>query len=1816
MSAIDERVVNLKFNNQEFEARTKTTLNSLTSLNKGLKLEGAAKGLNNITTAANNVNLKNISNGVSKIASQFRLLRSAALIAFATIVRQATYSAEHILASFTIDPIKAGFENYETQINAIRTILSNTGLKGKEGLAQVNGVLKQLNVYANQTVYNFSEMAKNIGTFTAAGVKLKPAANAIKGIANLAALSGANSGQASSAMYQLSQALAANQVKLQDWNSVVNAGIGGKVFQNALFQTGVALNRIKGAKVGETLQEWTSKGNTFRQSLKSGWVNAQVLTNTLEGFTGDLTKSQLKAKGYTAEQIKQIQTMGTTAVNAATKIKTFSQLTEALKEEVATAYAAIFKTLLGNINQATALFSRIHIAVENALTKPIYAFNKVLEGWAKLGGRSDLLKGLLDGLHALESIMKPIKEAFREIFPPETAQGLLKLTKSFVAFMNYFKIGAKTADNLKRTFAGLFAVLDIGWQVVKAGTKFILDLFKSVTSGEGSGGFLGATAHIGDFLVALDKAIKKGKGLTDFFNGLERVLQGPINLLKAVASAILGVFNFKPPSSGGIENSLDPISKFGQGLLIVWNKIIVVLEAVWHVFEPLAKKLGTLLGGIGKQIQSALSVKNFNFTDFLHTIDTGLLGGLVLTIKKFVGKFTGEEGPIGSITGAIREPFEELTGTMKQMQKTLQASTLLEIASAIGIMTISVIKLSQVNPAALTRSLGAMTVMFGQLLASLAGFSRIGGPEGLIRIGAGLVVLSGAIRVLTGAVVKLGKINGKDLAKGLAGVAALLVSLGGVTQIMSTESAGMIASGIGLTALAVGIRILVKAVTKLSGLSWDEMSKGLTGVATLLLALSLYSNLNEEDAGGVLAGAGIILLATGIRILAKAITNIGKLSWSTIAKGLTGLAGSLIAIAAALTLMPASTVLSAAAVLIVATSLGMIGKALTEMGKQSWGSIAKGLVSLAGALVLIGAAVSLIPASSIVSAASIYIVAKALGLIGSALKEMGGQSWQEIAKGLVTLAGALGIIALAMVGMTEALPGAAALLIVSSALSVLTPILVVLGNMSWESIAKGLVALAGAFAVIGLAGLLLTPVVPSLLALGAAIAIIGAGIALIGVGVLAFATGMTALAVSGAGAAVGITALGAAILGLLPLAAREIGIFVVTLATVIGDAGPAIVNALRKILLSLLKAIDEVAPKLIQTFFDILSKLLGKLKEDGPKFADEALTAFDGILKAVVKKSPAIIAKVVTLIINMLDALSKKANKFSAAAVTLLASFLQGIANNLHKVIKAGTNIVIAWINGITAADVRIIKAALHAIVTFVNGLANAIRANTGPLRKAGENLAGAIIDGMTLGLSSKAGKVLGEVKKLGGSLISGFAHTIDSNSPSREFYKLGQYIDQGLANGIIGGKAEVEKAWKNLHDSLKKVADDTATEIKDYTSKLKDLEKASKKDATAIKDMTAKLAEARKEHVASTAALHDLNDSFTKEKSQLKDLGHQYDQYTNKISKADDTLKAAIQTRDDYQKSLHDTLDVVPSIDTTTTLGDFEQSDREQLADIKKFAEVLQQLRKKYHLGDAMYDDLLQQGTAALPLAEQILAGGQGAVDTVDNLTSGINKAATKLSTTAAKSLYQAGVNAAQGVVDGLLKKQKAIADAMDVIAKEIVKSLKKELKIKSPSQVMADLGTLATKGLAAGMVKAIPSVKNAAGDIGDQAVSTLKKSISGLNDAFTMTTDLNPTITPVLDLSELRKNAPQISSMLSGQQITVDAALMKAQNVSAGIQLNKDAATAAETTSPVTAAPDVTFIQNNTSPKALSRIEIYRQTKNQLSLAKSKGVLTSNVA
>lgn len=458
---VDERVVEMRFDNKQFESATKESMSTLDKLKQKLQLKDAAKGLDNLEKAAKKVDLNPLGKSVDTVTAKFSAMQVAGATAIANLTNSAVNAGKNITKALTIEPVTTGFQEYETQIGSIQTILANTQKEGTN-VERVNAALDELNTYADQTIYNFTEMTRNIGTFTAAGVKLDDSVSAIKGIANLAAVSGSTSQQASTAMYQLSQALAAGKVSLMDWNSVVNAGMGGQVFQDALIRT--SENLKTGAK-----QAIATYG-TFRESLtKSGWLTKEVLTETLGQLAGAYSEADLLAKGYSAEQAKEIVKLAETAKSAATDVKTFTQLWDTLKEAVQSGWGQTWRMIVGDFDEAKERMTKLSKLFGDIIEKSSNRRNSMLSGaldssWKQLNNKlknagietetfQNKIKELAKTHNVnLDEMIKQegsFEKALRKAFSTGTLDKsiLIDTIKSFVGNIKESADAAKTASN-------------------------------------------------------------------------------------------------------------------------------------------------------------------------------------------------------------------------------------------------------------------------------------------------------------------------------------------------------------------------------------------------------------------------------------------------------------------------------------------------------------------------------------------------------------------------------------------------------------------------------------------------------------------------------------------------------------------------------------------------------------------------------------------------------------------------------------------------------------------------------------------------------------------------------------------------------------------------------------------------------------------------------------------------------------------------------------------------------------------------------------------------------------------------------------------------------------------------------------------------------------------------------------------------------------------------------------------------------------------------------------------------------------------------
>ena len=1411
-TTIDERVVEMRFDNKQFESNVQTSLSTLDRLKKSLNLSGAAKGFDEIDSASKKVNMNGLANAVESVRLKFSALEVMAVTALANITNSALNAGKRIVSALTIDPIKTGFQEYETQIGAVQTILANTQHEGTN-LQQVNRALDELNTYADKTIYNFTEMTRNIGTFTAAGVNLQTSVDSIKGIANLAAVSGSTSQQASTAMYQLSQALAAGKVSLMDWNSVVNAGMGGKVFQDALVRTSELLGT--GAKNAINMY------GSFRESLTKGeWLTTEVLTETLKQFAGAYSEADLIQQGFSESQAKEIAQMAKTAEEAATKVKTFTQLWDTLKESAQSGWTATWEILIGDFEEAKDLLSEVSETIGNVIGEAAQARNDLLSGglssgWKQLlnqgiadeagyiesiqevarksgdafdkmvadsdnfsdalkkglqegvissdtlsdavhnlrdkmtgmsqeerkaagytsemveqiekldegikngsvsmdeftekilkpSGRENLIQSIWNAAKGLMSVIAPIKEAFRDIFPPMTSEQLYAFTEALRNLTERMKLSETTSENLKRTFKGLFAVLDIIKQAVTAVFNAVGSLLGGV--GDLGAGILGVTGTFGDWLVKLDEFIKQG----DVFN---KVLGTIVSVIKTVATAIRDFVKVVAEkiafpgfelfhsllerlhtrmsqigdAAGGMKSSVSSAFE-AMGNALANCQFMQLLQAIWDAVKAIAGGIADAMGKVGSSLID--SIGNADFSGVIDLLNGISFGAIAVGITKFVGAIKEQLDSIGSIKESFIGILDSVRGCFEAYQSQLQAGTLLKIASAIAILVASLVALSLIDSAKLSAALGAITVLFADLMASMAVFNKISGQaSGVIRSTTAMLAISTSVLILASALKKLGDLDAKQLATGLTGVAGLTA-----TMIVAAKSLGkggptIIKGASQMVIFAAAIKVLASACEDLSALDWEGLAKGLVGVGVLLAEVSLFMNTAKFSGQSVTTATGIVILSGAIKILASACEDFAQMNWGEIGRGLTSI-GIVLAEIVAFTRLTGNAqhvIATSAALIGIGAAMKILAAAVKDFSAMNWSELAVGLVGMAGALATVTIAVNFMPKNMIAIGTGLIAVSTALLIMASALENMGGMEWDEIAKGLVALGGSLGIMAVGLRAMTGTLSGSAAMLVAASALAILTPVLSILGAMSWTAIVKGLVSLAGAFTVIGVAGAVLTPLVPTILGLSGAMALIGVAVLGLGAGLLAAGTGLSAIAV-------GFTALAAA----GTAGATAVVASLTVIITGIADLIPAIVAKIGEAIVEFCKVIANSAGEIGNAVKEVVLTLVDVLIECVPAIADGALKLIAGVLEALVQYTPQIVDSLFQFLIGVLEGIARNLPGLIQAAIDVLMAFFAGIVDALKGIDTATLLQGIVGI-GLLAA----IMAALSAVAALVPG--------------------------------------------------------------------------------------------------------------------------------------------------------------------------------------------------------------------------------------------------------------------------------------------------------------------------------------------------------------------------------------------------------------------------------------------------------------------------------------------------------------------------------
>ena len=1161
---IDSRVAEMRFDNRNFERNVATSMSTLDKLKEKLKLKDVATGLENITSAANKVTFSHIGNETDTVGVKFSAMQVAATTALVNLTNTAIQAGTSI-ANSLISAAKSGFQEYETQINAVQTILANTSSKGTT-LEQVNNALDELNHYADMTIYNFTEMTRNIGTFTAAGVDLDTSVAAIKGIANLAAVSGSTSQQASTAMYQLSQALAAGTVKLQDWNSVVNAGMGGQVFQDALKETA----RVHGIAIDQMIKDEGS----FRETLQKGWLSSEILTETLSKFTGDLTEEQLTSMGYTAEQAQEIMKLGQTANDAATKVKTFTQLIDTLKEANQSGWTQTWEILIGDFEEAKSLWTSVSDQLGNMIQQSADARNNLLQGWKDSGGRTMIIDSVKNVFEGLVTILNSVKEAFTDVFPPITVEQLVKVTEKIKSLSEKFKISEEQANKLKSVFKGVFSILGIGVTIIKNVVSAIVQLFSHFT-GLGDS-VLNVSSSVGEWISKLHNSIKETNIFGNAINTVIGFVGGAIDRVKEFVSVLS-----------------DKIDIHG------FKDIVDVLKNIWNMTSGVRASLANTIQGIGNAFKDAFH--NGDIKSFLDIVNGGLLATVIVKIKKFISGIADSFDNSTSIIDHIKSIFGTVKDSLESLQKSVKADTLKKIAIAIGVLAASLLVLSMIDPKRLTSALVAITVLFGELMGAMAIFEKIAGKsKGALKSVGVMIAMSTSVLILASALKKISDLEWNQLAIGLTGILGLMAIVVSAAIAMGKYGKKLKSGAAQMVIMATALKILASVCGELSQYSWLELGKGLSGISGMLLAFAGFQFLMKQIKPTKLlrSATSLVIIGAALEIFADVCSNFGQMQWPDLGKAGAAIAG-ILAICAGFELlsgMSKKTLRSATSLVIIGAALEIFADVCSNFGQMQWPDLGKAGAAIAGILAICAGfeLLSGMSGNILASSAALVIMATALNLMVPVLQSLGSMSVDEIVKGIVSIAATMAIIGVAGYALE---PVAPVILAISGAVALL--------GVACLAAGAGVMAFATAFSILSTAG-----------AVGAAAFVEALSVTITGIlELIPSMVGVIAEAIEGICNAIILSA---------PAIGQAFKALLLEAINICVECIPALADGIFKIIVGVLETVKTYSPKIVTLLFDIFKSIaesaveaLGNISAESFITGIAAITAFMLALNAM-----------------------------------------------------------------------------------------------------------------------------------------------------------------------------------------------------------------------------------------------------------------------------------------------------------------------------------------------------------------------------------------------------------------------------------------------------------------------------------------------------------------------------------------------------------------------------------------------------------------------
>lgn len=1378
MSSIDERIVEMQFDNDDFERGVQTSLTSLAKLKQGLNLDASARSLSNLEKVGKSFSLANVADSVQAISDRFSALGIMGVTALQNITNSAVNAGKRIVSALTIDPVKTGFNEYELKMDSIKTIMASTG----ESLETVNQYLAELNEYSDKTIYSFSDMTQNIGKFTNAGVKLEDAVMAIKGISNEAARSGASANEASRAMYNFAQALSTGAVKLIDWKSIENANMATVEFKEELMKTALEMGTI--VKVGDKYKTTTtdlqgkvselfSSTTMFNDSLSHQWMTTDVLVETLKRYADETTK------------------IGQEAMLAATEVNTFSKLFDTMKESVQSGWAVSWEYIIGDKNQAIKTLTEINNAFNDIVGPVADARNEMLQFWNENGGRDAMIEAISEAFKTLKKVLKPVGEAFRDVFPRTTGQQLVDITNKFKDFVTNIKISNGFLLEVKQVFTGLFSVVDAGIYVIKSIASVIWDFAGKLTPV--ASGLWDITVVFANFLTDISTAIKSTTIVTGVFGALGKMLE-------SIGKKISGVSEF----FGDLYSSIKGLA---SGLI-----------------SKVATEFKTL-------------VENMDFSTIFNIISAGLLTAILKKVKDFVDDFVKKfaEGfeelkdGFGMLSG-LTDILDSVRASLETWQMSLNVDMLSSIAKAIAMIAASLVALASIESDKLLQSLGGVGVILIELVGALTVmekmFSNVGQKAlfGLHQLSSILIGLSTSVLILSGAMSVLSDLDLDQISRSLVGVAGLSAILVATATKLSAANKKLVKGATGLVVMSGAIMILSEAVLRLGSIDVKSMINGLLGVGTLCAQLALFFDNTDLDNVGLFKGIGILAMAGAMTVLAMAVYQLSRLNLPELAKGI-GAIGLLLAELSVFmnyTANSSGVLLTATSMVVMSAALLALAGAIRYLSELKLTEVGTALIALGGVLAILAGGLHAMN-GTLAGSAALLVAATALGGLAYAVGKAGLSSPGKdgVKNSLFMFAGGLTALSIALKAMNGSLAGSAALLVASGALVGLATAVKILQDAEFKDVAIALGILGGAFAGIAVASGVLAAMSPVIMVASKALLAFGAAVSIVGAGTLALGAGLTSM---GAGLA-SILALGSG--GLEAVADAVVTIF------------ERLINLIPTVITTITNTLPAAIPKLIESLVSALSLFLQQIALRIPEFAQAGLSLIRGLLESIEGNIGEIVSSGIGIGVNFIRGVASKIPDVVQAGIDLMVSFLNGLANGLRAnskivgeaisnvisaILEAAIEVAMGFITGFLQVGIKLLTGFIDGMKKMYNKVVSAISSvGKTVVDKLSEvvskvyNVGKNIIEGFVKGIKESIVKVISAAEEMASGVVDKVKDVLDIHSPSGVMEEVGEDTVDGFTKGILSKSSEVENAAMKIFEetfgtavenAIQKVAD------------------------------------------------------------------------------------------------------------------------------------------------------------------------------------------------------------------------------------------------------------------------------------------------------------------------------------------------------------------------------------------------------------------------